>query len=150
MPSRKRGLSVGLTHRRYCEADSIERLIPAQLQPPLCGVEPVHHVEALEWVIEVAFAGSPVDELNGELIRGVARRHPVLFVEPKEVEKQLESAECSFSDANGLYARGFQDRDGFQTRQRAFQIGGRHPSGSTSSHDYDLSLHDLCVCATMF
>ena len=89
-----------IAQRRHREAGVVEGLASSlQLQPPLAEIDPVHHVVTLEWVIEVAAARRPIDELDRHLVGRVAGRHPLALVEVEPIEEELDRAEGRLADA---------------------------------------------------
>jgi hypothetical protein len=95
--------ALGVAHRGDGEAGVVERLLALlELEPPLAHVEAVDDVISLERVEEVTTVRPPVGELDGQLVGGVAVRHPLVLFESEEVEEQLDGAEGGLADPHGL------------------------------------------------
>ena len=137
------GRALGLAHGRNGEAGVVEGLlVPLELEPPLAHVEAVDHLIALERMVEVASLRPPVDELDGQLVGGVAARHPFGLVEAEEVEEELDGAEGRLADAHGLDV-GRLDQSDVHSRQRLLQVRRRHPPRRPAPHDHDALSHGL-------
>jgi hypothetical protein len=134
---------LGIAELGDREAGVVEGLVVAlELQPPLSHVEAVDDVVALEGVIEVAAILPPVLEFDCKLVGGVAVGHPIFFVEPEEVEEELDGAEGRLADADRLDVGGLDQRD-FNSGNGFLEVGRGHPASGTTTNDHDTLGHEF-------
>src|SRR6202035_1316116 len=129
------GRPLGIAEGGNEEAGVVEGLFVAlELKPPLAHIEAVDDLVALKRMEEMAARRPPVDELDGQLVAGVAARHPLALVEPEEIEEELDGAEGRLPNADRLDVGRFDDGD-VEARQSLLQMRRRHPSGRSPAHD---------------
>src|SRR5262249_42875670 len=81
----------------------------------------------------------PVDELNTELEGGVARPHPLLLRNAKDVEKLgLDARHRAFSDPDRRDRGGLNQGDVGLAMEPRMQQGRTHPAGSAATEDDDV------------
>jgi hypothetical protein len=131
----------GIAEPRGEEAAVIEGNAVPGPQPPFSEIESGSGGIALERVIEVAAAGGPIDEANGQLVSGTAMGHPVFFLELQEVEEELDGAESRFADSDRSDIGRINDGDALDVAQGLDEVGGSHPTGGAAAKDDDTIRH---------
>src|ERR1051326_4267605 len=98
----------------------------------------IHQVKSLKGVVKMMLLRIPVHKAYCQLIAGVALRHPVFLSKIQEFKKQVNVAKRGLADADRGDVGRFDQTDIDLLPKRLAEIGRRHPSSGTASHNNNL------------
>src|SRR5262245_8849137 len=93
--------------------------------------------ESLKRMVEGLALSIPVDELDRELVGGVASRHPFVLSKAQRIEEQLDGAEGGFAHADAAEVSRLDYCQVNIAWQCFVEIRRGHPTSGASSDNHD-------------